>query len=153
MPKLTLDTIAERSGSSYPSPFDQPVAGRSWQRLGDAAGLTQFGVNLTHIPPGVWSSQRHWHSEEDEFVYMISGELVLITDAGEQPMRAGDCAAFKAGVADGHHFVNRSGEVATYLAVGSRFENDRCVYPDIDLLFEPDVDAFVHRDGTAYPGK
>jgi uncharacterized cupin superfamily protein len=153
MPKLQLDTIAAQSGSSYPSPFDQPVAGRVWQRLGDAGGLTQFGVNLVHMQPGQWSSQRHWHSHEDEFVYVVAGELILVTDAGEQAMGPGDCAAFPAGVANGHHLLNRSGTVATFLAVGSRFAQDRCVYPDIDLLLEPDADTYVHRDGSAYPGK
>lgn len=153
MPKLDIAVIPEQTGTSYPAPFDQPVAARVWQRLGEAGGLTQFGVNLVRIQPGDWSSQRHWHSHEDEFVYMVSGELILITDQGEQPMRPGDCATFPAKVADGHHLVNRSGAVATFLAVGSRFEQDRCVYPDIDLVWEPAVDAFTRRDGTVYPPK
>lgn len=150
MGKLQLDMIAERSGSTYPAPFDQPVAGRTWQRLGEAGGLTQFGVNLCRLAPGQWSSQRHWHTHEDEFIHVLSGELVLITDAGEQIMRAGDCAAFPANEANGHHLLNRSGAVATCLAIGSRHERDRCTYPDIDLLFDPAANAYVRRDGTPY---
>ena len=153
MAKLNLHDIAERSGSDYPAPFDQPVAGRVWQRLGDAGGITQFGVNLNRLAPGQWSSQRHWHSSEDEFVYMVSGELVLITDAGEQAMAAGDCAAFPANQPNGHHLINRSGEVATFLAIGSRDPLDRCVYPDIDMVAEPGSEGYSHRDGTAYPVK
>lgn len=150
MGKLRLDQIAVRSGSSYPAPFDQAVAGRTWQRLGEAGGLTQFGVNLSRIEPGQWSSQRHWHTHEDEFIHVLSGELVLVTDAGEQLMVAGDCAAFPANEANGHHLVNRSAAVATYLAIGSSDERDRCTYPDIDMLFDPDANAYVHRDGTPY---
>lgn len=153
MGKLQLDAVPSHSGSSYPAPFDQIVDGRSWQRLGEAGGLTQFGVNLTRIWPGQWSSQRHWHSQEDEFVYMIAGELVLVTDAGERTMVAGDCAAFAANTPDGHHLFNRSDAVAVYLAVGSRRDDDVCTYPDIDMLFDPQADAFVHRDGRPYPAK
>ncbi len=151
MPKLDLLSIPTRKGLSYPAPFDRQSTERIRQRLGDAGGLTQFGVNLLQLPPGAWSSQRHWHSAEDEFVYVISGEVVLVTDSGEQVLRAGDCAAFPCNVPDGHHLVNRSGSVAVCLEVGSRIPDDFTTYPDIDLLFDPSVDGFVHRDGTPYP--
>ena len=153
MPKLDLSSIPTRKGSLYPAPFDRNSAERIRQRLGDAGGLTQFGVNLLQLPPGAWSSQRHWHSAEDEFVYVISGEVVLITDGGEQVLHAGDCAAFPHNAPDGHHLINRSSSVAVCLEVGSRIPGDAATYPDIDMLFDPAVDWFVHRDGTPYPRK
>lgn len=153
MPKLNLASIPERKGSTYPAPFDQPAANRIRQRLGDAAGLTQFGVNLLRLPPGAWSSQRHWHSLEDEFVYVLSGEVVLITDQGEEILRAGDCAAFPRAAPNGHHLVNRSIAMAACLEVGTRASEDTTVYPDIDLLFDPKVSAYTHRDGTPYPAQ
>jgi uncharacterized cupin superfamily protein len=104
MAKIDPMTAPEGSGSRYPALFDEPCKARSWRRLGDAAGLTQFGVNLLRLPPGTWSSQRHWHALEDEFVYVLEGDVVLLTDQGEQAMRAGECAGFKAGVRDGHCF-------------------------------------------------
>ena len=151
MSKLGLNSIPVLSGTGYPEPFARAVAGRSRQALGDAGGLTQFGVNLVELQPGAWSSQRHWHSHEDEFVSMVSGELVLVTDEGETVMRAGDYAAFPAGRPNGHHLVNRSGAPARFLAVGSRFANDRAVYPDIDMLYDGASDTFTHKDGTPYP--
>jgi uncharacterized cupin superfamily protein len=153
MPKLDRARIPLRSGSSYPAPFDEPCRGRSWQRLGDAGGLTQFGVNLVRLAPGAWSGQRHWHSHEDELVYMLEGELVLVTDAGETPMRPGDVATFKAGARDGHHLQNRSDCDAVFLVVGTRDERDGCAYPEIDLVARPDRDGggFTRKDGTPYP--
>jgi len=151
MPKLDLGSIPLRKGSSYPAPFDREPADRIRQRLGDAGGLTQFGVNLLQLPPGAWSSQRHWHTAEDEFVYVVSGEVVLVTDKGEEILHAGDFAAFAANVPDGHHLINRSGAVAVCLEIGSRFEDDGAFYPDIDLVFDPEVDGFRHLDGTPYP--
>jgi len=151
MSKLDLNSIPVLSGTGYPEPFAGAVAGRSRQALGDAGGLTQFGVNLVELQPGAWSSQRHWHSHEDEFVSMVSGELVLVTYVGETVMRAGDCAAFPAGRPNGHHLVNRSGAPARFLAVGSRFAADRAVYPDIDMLYDGASDTFTHKDGTPYP--
>lgn len=108
MPKIDLAKAPVTTGSSYPCPFDVPCRGRSAVRLGQAAGLTQFGVNLVRVAPGAWSSQRHWHAVEDELVYMLDGELWLVTDAGEELLVAGDCAGFKGGVRDGHHLQNRS---------------------------------------------
>jgi uncharacterized cupin superfamily protein len=123
------------------------------QRLGDAAGLTDFGVNLLRLPPGCWSSQRHWHSAEDEFVYVLEGELVLVTGSGEEILRAGDCAGFKAAVRDGHHLVNRSERDAVVLEVGSRLAaEDEGEYSDIDLRFLKGDGGYVHRDGRPYPG-
>src|SRR6202051_1666669 len=109
MPKrIDLNAVPVVAGSSYPVPFDALCAARARQRLGDAAGLTDFGVNLMRLPPGAWSSQRHWHSAEDEFVFIVEGEVMLVSDAGEETLTAGDCAGFKAGVPDGHHLQNRS---------------------------------------------
>ena len=150
MPKLDLTTIPERKGSSYPAPFDKQVANRIRQRLGEAGGLTQFGVNLLHLPPGAWSSQRHWHALEDEFVYVVSGEIVLITDRGEEILHAGDCAAFAKNVPDGHHLVNKSSTTALCLEVGTRTTDERVVYSDIDMVLEPKL-GFTHMDGAPYP--
>jgi uncharacterized cupin superfamily protein len=150
MPKLDLSTIATRRGSSYPAPFAREAEKRTRQRLGEAGGLTQFGVNLLQLPPGTWSSQRHWHALEDEFVFVLSGEVVLITDQGEETLRAGDCAAFPKNTPDGHHLVNHGDAVAVCLEVGSRVDGERVVYSDIDLLVEPKL-GFTHKDGTPYP--
>ena len=153
MSKLDLVSIPEHKGSSYPVPFDKESAGRIRQRLGDAGGLTQFGVNLLHLPPGAWSSQRHWHTEEDEFVYVISGEVVLITDARQEVLRAGDCAAFPKKVPNGHHLVNKSEAMAVCLEIGTRLPGDCGVYSDIDMVFDPKLGGYAHRDGTPYPAK
>lgn len=153
MPKLDLNDIPERQGSNYPHPFDLEVGKRIRQRLGDAGGLNQFGVNRLQLLPGSWSGQRHWHSAEDEFVYVIAGEVVLITDSGEEVMRTGDCAAFPANTPNGHHIVNRSESVAVCLEVGSRNSSDRVVYSDIDLVFDPIIDDYTHKDGAPYPAK
>jgi uncharacterized cupin superfamily protein len=153
MPKLDLRSIPERKGSGYPAPFDREPANRIRQRLGDAGGLTQFGVNLLQLPPGAWSSQRHWHSAEDEFVYVVSGEVVLITDRGEEVLHVGDCVAFPKNEPDGHHLINKSKTVVVCLEVGTRMEDDFTDYPDIDLVFDPKVNCYTHRDGTPYAPK
>ncbi|HLY57313.1 MAG TPA: cupin domain-containing protein [Stellaceae bacterium] len=150
MPKIDIERAPRAEGSGYPPPYDEPCRNRMRQRLGDAAGLTQFGVNRLVLKPGVWSAQRHWHTAEDEFVWVLSGEVVLVTDAGEEILRAGDCAAFKAGVADGHHLQNRSDAHAVVLEIGSRRpEDDACDYPDIDLTAPVGKD-YCHKDGTPY---
>lgn len=149
MPKIDLSTTRERRGSGYPAPYAQATQARIKQVLGDAGGLTDFGVNLTRLPPGTWSSQRHWHTAEDEFVYVLAGELVLVTDAGEQALCAGECAAFPKNVADGHHLINRSATEAVYLEIGTRSDGDACHYPDIDLYVEG-AGPFTHKDGTPY---
>ena len=152
--RIELTKIAVKTGSGYPTPFDLPCAARARQRLGDAAGLTDFGVNLLRLPPGAWSSQRHWHSAEDEFVFIVEGEVVLVTDAGEELLRSGDCAGFKAGVKDGHHLQNRSGRDAILLEIGSRrVAEDEGEYPDIDMRFLKNDAGYAHRDGTPYPKK
>ena len=117
MPVIDMGAVPIRTSSIYPAPFAAMMAGRSSQRLAQAGGLTQFGVNLVRLEPGALSSLRHWHLHEDEFVMVTSGECVLVQDAGETVMRAGDCAAFPANVPDGHHFINRSDQVATFLVV------------------------------------
>jgi len=150
MKKIDLENAPKGEGTRYPPPHDVPCRKRKWARLGDAAGLTQFGVNLVTLEPGVWSSQRHWHSHEDEFVYVLEGELVLVTDAGEEIMRAGDCAGFKAGDRDGHHLQNRSNKSARFLVVGSRHEEDWGEYPDIDMKFLPGRGGFVRKNGEPF---
>jgi uncharacterized cupin superfamily protein len=150
--KIDFNAVPVVTGSRYPAPFDAPCAARTRQRLGDAAELTDFGVNLLRLPPGVWSSQRHWHTAEDELLYVLEGEVVLVTDAGEQILKAGDCAGFKAGVADGHHLQNRSQREAVLLEVGSRkAADDEVDYPDIDLRFLKGRGGFSHKDGKPYP--
>jgi uncharacterized cupin superfamily protein len=151
MPKLDLASISVNRGTRYPAPFDEPCRERLRQRLGDAGGLSDFGVNLLTLMPGVWSSQRHWHADEDEFVYVVSGETVLISDTGEKILWAGDCAAFPKGDGNGHHLVNRSDAPCICLEIGARSRNDVVHYPDIDLKIEAMVGKFAHRDGMLYP--
>ena len=146
-------TIEPVRGSDYPAPFNIPVAARERRRLGDAFGLKNFGVNLLRIPAGCASSQRHWHKKQDEFLYVVSGELVLVTDAGEQPLSAGMAAGFPHGKQDGHHLINRSARPAKILEVGTRWPGgDEGVYSDIDMEFRliDGKDTYVHKDGTPY---
>ncbi len=153
MPRIDIDAAPSRDGTAYPPPYDAPCRERRRKRLGNAAGLTQFGVNRLELDPGVWTSQRHWHSAEDEFVWVVSGEVVLIDDGGETVLRAGDCAGFPAGEANGHHIVNRSSETAVLLEVGSRRpDDDRVDYPDIDLTYDGRETFYRHRDGRPYDG-
>ena len=154
-PKLqALDaaTVDAVIGSGYPEPFKQRVAARRKQRLGDAFGLSHFGVNLTTIPAGGTSALRHWHSREDEFIYVVSGELILVTDAGEERLATGMCAGFPAGRPDGHCLVNRSGRDAVYLEVGDRHPEDEVTYPDDDIVGRatPRGRRFTRGDGTPY---
>jgi len=151
MSRLDLSSIPVLKGTAYPEAYAELVDGRTRQALGDAGGLTQFGVNLVELQPGAASSQRHWHSHEDEFVMVVSGELVLVTDEGETLMRAGDCAAFPAGKPNGHHLVNRSWGQGVFLCVGSRVKEDQATYPDIDLHYDGATDTYSHKDGTPYP--
>ena len=149
-----IDVAALKSfiGTLYPSPFDAPCRARERTRLGDPAGLTQFGVNLLRLPPGAWSSQRHWHTAGDEFVYVLSGEVVLVTNDGEEVLRAGDCAGFRAADTNGHHLQNRSDRDVRILEIGSRLPDDGAFYSDIDMVApaggKPAV--YTHRDGTPY---
>jgi uncharacterized cupin superfamily protein len=152
--RVELKSVPVVVGSGYPAPFDKACAARARQRLGTPAGLTDFGVNLLRLPPGTWSSQRHWHTAEDEFVFVVEGEVVLITDSGEETLRALDSAGFKAGVKDGHHLQNRSTRDALVLEIGSRKQHDEGEYSDIDMRFlRAGAGDFAHKDGTPYPPK
>jgi len=150
MPKIDLAAVPERRGSGYPAEFAGPCAERIRQRLGDAGGLTDFGVNLMRLPPGGWSSQRHWHSHEDEFVWLLEGELVLVEDEGETILRAGEAAAFPKGSGNGHHLINRSDKTAVYLEVGSRSAQDLTTCSDIDMMSAASDGRFTRKDGRPY---
>lgn len=150
-----IDIAALKSivGTLYPSPFDAPCRARERTKLGDAAGLSQFGVNLLRLPPGAWSSQRHWHAREDEFVYVLAGEVVLVSDGGEEVLRAGDAAGFPAGDTNGHCLQNRSNADAQVLEIGSRVPGETAYYSDIDMVAKSDGKrgVYTRRDGTPYP--
>ncbi len=133
MPKIDLSTCVTRTGTVYPAEFAKFTEGREKTALGNAAGLTQFGVNLTRLKPGAASAHRHWHETEDEFVYVLEGEATLCEDGGETVLRAGDCAGFKAGVPNGHCLINKSQSDVLYLEIGTRAAEDRFHYPDIDM--------------------
>jgi len=158
MPKIDQHAAPVLEGSSYPPPFDAPCKTRRAIRLGTSAGLTQFGANLVTLPPGAWSSQRHWHAKEDELVYVLTGELVLVEDDGETLLCAGDCAGWKAGVRNGHHLINRSATDASFLVVGTRDDTDWGEYSDIDMRFQSaphsgegkPAGRYTHKDGTPY---
>ena len=151
MPKIDVSEVPVRKGTGYPQAFSGPCADRTRQRLGDAAGLRDFGVNLMTLPPGGWSSQRHWHSEEDEFVYVLEGELTLVEDTGEVLLRAGECAGFPKNSGNGHHLQNRSSGPALYLEVGSRQPSDLATCSDIDMMSSNRDGLFTHKDGSPYP--
>jgi uncharacterized cupin superfamily protein len=152
MPKIDIPSAPVGKGSGYPPPHDEPCRERAWLKLGDAAGLTQFGVNLVTLKPGVWSSQRHWHAVEDEFVYVLSGDVVLVEDEGETLLRAGDAAGWKGGVRNGHVLQNRANVNAVLLVVGGRSDEDWGEYADFDMMFHkgrysgPNVKT--RKDGT-----
>jgi uncharacterized cupin superfamily protein len=152
LPALDPARIEQVESSGYPEPYLRAVAGRKRRKLGDAAGLTQFGVNEAELAPGTWSSQRHWHETEDEFVYMLEGELVLITDGGEQILRPGMAAGFPKGKPDGHHLVNRTAKPARYLEIGTRAPTDRVAYSDIDMRCEGAMGnrRYMRRDGSSF---
>lgn len=152
MPKIDISSIPVRTGSGYPAELRKAVVGRERRALGDAGGLTQFGVNLTRLRPGAASSLRHWHDAEDELVYILEGELVLVEDDGETVLGPGDAATFKAGVANGHHLVNRSDRDALLLEIGTRSSRERCHYPDVDLAFVQDEagERFTRKSGEPY---
>ena len=154
MPKLDLAQVPQKTGSIYPEPYASMMKGRSSLRLGQAGGLTQFGVNLVTLEPGALSSLRHWHLNEDEFVMVLTGECVLVEDEGETVMRAGDCAAFPANTPNGHHFINRSGSVAQFLVVGTKAPREVATYSDVDLKLELEGGRarFTYKDGTDWTG-
>jgi uncharacterized cupin superfamily protein len=150
--RIDAAMIAPVIGTLYPPPYDQPCRARERRKLGDAAGLTQFGVNLLRLPPGAWSSQRHWHTMSDEFVYIVAGEVLLVTDEGEEILRPGDAAGFKAGDTNGHCLRNQSQSEVLVLEIGTRVADDRGNYPEIDLVSPPGGQPAVYtrRDGTPY---
>ena len=155
MPKLPAvdpSAVPEKRGSIYPEPFRSRMGDRMKRRLGDACGLTRFGVNLVTLGPGGQSALRHWHTLEDEFVYVLTGEVVLVTNDGEQTVKAGMCAGYPAGQKDAHHFINRSAVAATYLEIGNRAEGDNAFYPDDDLMWVEDQNEVfaAHKDGRRY---
>ncbi len=154
MPKIDIDSLPMMSGTRYPPPHDAPVKDRQWRALSAPENLTQFGVNLLTLKPGVWSSQRHWHSHEDEFVYVVSGHPTLVDDAGPQVLSPGDACAFKAGDQNGHNFKNETAEDVVLLVVGSRSDEDHSGYSDIDMLFlagrYSGGGGFSKKDGTSF---
>jgi len=154
MPKLDLSQVPVKTGSIYPQPYAAMMQGRSSLRLGQAGGLTQFGVNLVTLEPGALSSLRHWHRHEDEFVIVLSGTCTLIDDTGEHPMGPGDCAAFPANDGNGHHFVNRTAEPAQFLVVGTRAPREVATYSDVDMVVtvEDGQARFTHKDGSDWKG-
>jgi len=155
MPKIDIAAVPEIKRCGYPAPLDQPCLDRVRKALGDAGGLSQFGVNLLTLMPGVWSAQRHWHDVEDEFVFVVSGEVVLVSDKGEELLTAGECAAFAKGVPDGHHLINKSNAPAVVLEIGTRTpdDGDMCYYPDADLVWDGPKGVYTRKDGTPYPRK
>ena len=153
MPKIDIAKVPVDSRTNYPEPFNRAVEGRLRRRLGNAAGLDQFGVNLTTLKPGSATALRHWHEKEDELVYILEGEVVLIEDAGETLLKPGDAAGFKANVRNGHHLVNKSKSDAILLEIGTRSKNERAEYADIDMQVIRDESGFryLHKDGKPYP--
>jgi uncharacterized cupin superfamily protein len=149
MPKIDLQGIEQTNRTGYPAPFDQDVAGRWYRRLAPAGGLTDFGASHVTLKPGAWSSQRHWHNGEDEFLVMLSGEAVLVEDDGRTLLRAGDCAAWPKGSTNGHHLINESDADCVFLCVGGG-TNTGGGYSDIDLMFTP-KGTYTHKDGSPYP--
>ncbi|MBD12040.1 cupin domain-containing protein [uncultured Roseovarius sp.] len=150
MPKLDLSKIPFKGGSSYPGKLAQAMAGRSSQALGDAGGLSQYGVNLVRLDPGAMSSLRHYHMAQDEFVMVTEGTCTLIDDQGEHTMQAGDCATFPAGEANGHHLVNKTEVPAVFLVVGTRTETETGYYSDLDMKVSVDAAGytFTRKDGS-----
>jgi uncharacterized cupin superfamily protein len=148
VPKIDLGSVPQTNATGYPPPFDREVQGRWYRRLAPASGLTDFGASHVVLKPGAWSSQRHWHDGEDEFLVMVAGEAVLIEDDGETVLRPGDCAAFPKGVPNGHHLVNRGDSDCCFVVVGGG-KRTGGGYSDIDMLFTAD-DRYTRKDGTPY---
>ena len=146
------ESVPSQRKSNYPKEFQAFVKGRSRKKLGDVAGLTNFGVNLVELEPGSYSSVRHWHSKQDEFIYVLEGEITLMSDRGEQLLHAGDCAGFPAGEANGHHLQNRADSIAIYLEIGDRSQGDKVTYPDADLLAQDSSKGwvFTRKNGVPY---
>jgi uncharacterized cupin superfamily protein len=151
MPKIDIGKVPVDASTSYPQQFRKVVDGREKQKLGNAVGLTQFGVNLTRLKPGAASALRHWHENEDEFIYVVDGELVLIENDGETLLRAGDAAGFKAGVENGHCLVNRTARDAIYLEIGTRAAHERAHYSDVDCMVERRGPQFSYMRRSGEP--
>lgn len=151
MPKLNLSAIPQTNATGYPPPFDAAVDGRWYRRLAPPSGLTDFGASHVVLKPGAWSSQRHWHDNEDELVVMLFGEAVLVEDDGETLLHAGDCAAWAKGSTNGHHLINRSDADCVFVAIGGGVRTGGG-YSDIDMLFTAD-DRYTRKDGTEYEAK
>lgn len=154
MPRIDVESLTPSNATGYPAPFDAAVEGRWWRRLAPAGGLTRMGASHVVLKPGAWSSQRHWHDEEDELLVMLTGEAVLVEDAtdehdGRTTLRAGDVCAWAQGVRNGHHLVNESDADCTFIAVSAGNKNGRGSYSDIDMTF--DGDGYFRKDGTQYP--
>jgi uncharacterized cupin superfamily protein len=149
MPKLDIDAIPQSNRTGYPAPFDEPVAGRWWRRLAPAGGLTEMGASHVVLKPGAWSSQRHWHDDEDELLVMLTGEAVLVEDGGRTVLRPGDVCAWPKGVTDGHHLINESATDCSFIAVSAGNRDGTGAYSDIDMKF--DGEGYFHKDGTPYP--
>ena len=152
MPKIDIARIPAQQIASYPKEFAPVIAGREKQKIGDAVGLTQFGVNITRIRAGAASALRHWHANEDELVFVLEGEVVLVEDDGETLLKPGDAAGFKANSGNGHHLVNRSTADAVYLEIGSRSKHEHVEYQDVDLVAVRDDNGwrFTHKNGDPY---
>ena len=152
MPKLDLDAIPQSNKTGYPAPFDAPMAGRWWSRLAPAGGLTEMGASHVTLKPGGWSAQRHWHRNEDEFIYVLEGEIVLCEDHSEIVLKPGDAAGFKANSGNGHCLINRTQKDAVYLEVGTRSVNETVVYSDIDMRLERDKNGgrYLKKTGEPY---
>ncbi|GGB93885.1 transcriptional regulator [Novosphingobium endophyticum] len=151
MPKLDLEAIPQSNRTGYPDPFDQAVAGRWWRRLARAGGLTEMGASHVVLKPGAWSSQRHWHDDEDELLIMLSGEAVLVEDEGRTILRPGDVCAWPKGATNGHHLINENREDCSFIAISAGDRNGTGAYSDIDMKF--DGKGYYHKDGTPYPTK
>jgi uncharacterized cupin superfamily protein len=152
MPKIDIAKLPLDTRTGYPPPFDRVVVGRERKRLGNAVGLDQFGVNLTTLKPGAASALRHWHEQEDELIFVLEGEVVLIEDDGETVLKPGDAAGFKANNPNGHHLVNKSSRDAVYLEVGTRSKYERAHYPDVDMMVVRDDKGmrYTHKNGEPY---
>lgn len=151
MPKLDLDSLPQANATGYPAPFDVPIAGRWYRRLAPAGGLTEMGASHVVLKPGGWSSQRHWHDHEDELLVMLTGEAVLIEDAGRTVLHPGDICAWPKGVKNGHHIVNESDADCSFVAISAGDAHGTGGYSDIDMRF--DAEGYLRRDGTRYPAK
>lgn len=155
MPKIDLNAVPVHTGSGYPAPYADAMEGRSSLRVGDAGGLTQFGANIVILAPGARSSLRHWHENQDEFVIVLQGACTLIEDDGPTILQAGDCASFKAGVANGHCIANHTDHEARFLVIGTRTPTETAWYSDIDMMVRVENGQFnfTHKDGTPFREK